>query len=57
MLGKLLDVPSSQKQVIQVSLFLKNSDMDSENFSSLILLSVSDGQKSDSSKVVSCIGI
>ena len=31
--------------------------MDSENFSSLISLSVSDGQKTDSSKVVSVIGI
>ena len=33
------------------------SDMDSENLSSLIQLSVSDGQKTDSSKVVSVIGI
>ena len=31
--------------------------MDSENFSSLIQLSVSDGQKTDISKVVSVIGI
>ena len=31
--------------------------MDSENLSSLIQLSVSDGQKTDSSKDVSCIGI
>ena len=31
--------------------------MDSENLSSLIRLSVSDGQKTDSSKVVSVIGI
>ena len=31
--------------------------MESENFSSLIQLSVSDGQKSDSSKVVSFIGV
>ena len=31
--------------------------MDSENLSSLIQLSVSDGQKTDSSKVVSVIGI
>ena len=30
--------------------------MDSENLSSLIRLSVSDGQKTDSSKVVSVIG-
>ena len=31
--------------------------MESENLSSLILLSVSDGQKTESSKVVSFIGI
>ena len=31
--------------------------MDSEKFSSLIRLSVSDGQKTDSSKVASVIGI
>ena len=31
--------------------------MDSENLSSLIPLSVSDGQKTDSSKVASFIGI
>ena len=31
--------------------------MDSENLSSLIRLSVSDGKKKDSSKVVSVIGI
>ena len=31
--------------------------MDSENLSSLIRLSVSDGQKTDSSKVISIIGI
>ena len=40
------------KQVTDVSLVLKDSDMDSENLSSLIRLSVSDGQKTDSSKVV-----
>ena len=51
----LLYVKSPQKQVIDVSLVLKNSDMDSENLSSLIQLSVSDGQKTDSSKVVSVI--
>ena len=44
-------------QVTDVSLVLKDSDMDSENLSSLIRLSVSDGQKTDSSEVVSCIGI
>ena len=42
-------VTSSQKQVTDVSLVLKDSDMDSENLSSLIRLSVSDGQKTDSS--------
>ena len=53
----LLNVTSPQKQVTDVSLVLKDSDMDSENLSSLIRLSVSDGQKTDSSKVVSFIGI
>ena len=53
----LLYVTSTQKQVTDVSLVLKDSDMDSENLSSLIQLSVSDGQKTDSSKVVSFIGI
>ena len=52
-----LYVTSPQKQVTDVSLILKDSDMDSENLSSLIRLSVSDGQKTDSSKVVSVIGI
>ena len=46
-----------QKQVIGVSLVLKDSDTESENLSSLIRFSVSDGQKTDSSKVVSFIGI
>ena len=55
--GNLLYVTSPQKQVTDVSLVLKDSDMDSENLSSLIRLSVSDGQKTDSSKVVSDIGI
>ena len=41
----LLYVTSPQKQVTDVSLVLKDSDMDSENLSSLIRLSVSDGQK------------
>ena len=45
------------KAVTDVSLVLKDSDMDSENLSSLIRLSVSNGQKTDSSKVVSVIGI
>ena len=53
----LLYVMSPQKQVTDVSLVLKDSDMDSENLSSLIWLSVSDGQKTASSKVVSFIGI
>ena len=53
----LLYMTSPQKQVTDVSLVLKDSDMDSENLSSLIRLSVSDGQKTDSSKVVSVIGI
>ena len=48
---------SWQKQVTNFSLVLKDSDMSSENLSSLILLSVSDGQKTDSSKVISIIGI
>ena len=34
-----------------------DTDMESENLSSLIRLSVSDGQKTDSSKNVSFIGI
>ena len=53
----LLYVTSPQKQVTDVSLVLKDSDMDSENLNSLIRLSVSDGQKTDTSKVVSVIGI
>ena len=52
-----LYITSPQKQVTDVSLILKDSDMDSENLSSLIRLSVSDGQKTDSSKVLSFIGI
>ena len=38
------------KQVTDLSLVLKDSDMESENLSSLIRLSVSDGQKTDSFK-------
>ena len=53
----LLYVTSPPKQVTDVSLVLKDSDKDSENLSSLIPLSVSDGQKTDSSKVISVIGI
>ena len=48
----LLYVTSPQKEVTDVSLVFKDSDMDSENLSVLIPLSVSDGQK-----VVSVIGI
>ena len=48
---ELLYVTSPHKQVTDVSLVLKNSDMDSENLSSLIRLSVSDDQKTDSTKV------
>ena len=42
-----------KKQVASVSLVLKDSDMESENLSLLIRLSVSDGQKTVSSKDVS----
>ena len=48
---------SPQKQVTDVSLVLKDSDIDSENLSSLIRLSISDGQKTDSSNVVSFVGL
>ena len=57
MLCNLLYVTSLRKQVTDVSLVLKDSDMDSENLSSLIRLSVSDSQKTDSSKFASVIGI
>ena len=43
----LLYVTSLQKQVTDVSLVLKDSDTESENLSSLIRLSVSDGQKTE----------
>ena len=43
------------RNVADVRLVLKDSDMDSENLSSLIWLSESDGQKTDSSMVVSVI--
>ena len=45
------------KQVTHVSLVSKDSDTESENLSSLNRLYVSDGQKTDSSKDVSFIGI
>ena len=57
MLENLLYVTLLQKQETNVSLVLKDSDTDSENLSSLIQLSVSDSQKTDSSNVVSFIGI
>ena len=44
-------------RITDVSLFLKDNDTESENLSLLIRFSVSDGQKTDSSKVVSFIGI
>ena len=44
-------------QVTNVCLVLKASDTESENLSSLILFSVSDGQKTDSSNVyiIKCV--
>ena len=56
-LKSFLYVTSPQKQVTDVSLVVKDSDMESENLSSVIRLSVSDGQKTDSLNVVSFIGI
>ena len=53
----LLNETLPQKQVTDVSLVLQDSDMESENLSSLIQLSISDGRKTDSSKGVSLIGI
>ena len=60
--GSMLEIYFTQRyepqiQVTDVNLVLKDSDTDSENLSSLIRLSVSDGQKTDSSNVVSVIGI
>ena len=57
MLENLLYVTSPQKQETDVSLVSKDSDTESENLSSLIRFSVSDSQKTDSSKDVSFIGI
>ena len=48
---------SPQKQVTNVCLVLKDSDTQSENLGWLILLSESDGQKTDISKAASFIGI
>ena len=56
MLENLLYVTSPKKQLTDISLVLKDSDTESENLSLLIRLSVSDSQKTDSSKVVSFIG-
>ena len=50
-------VTSPQTLETDVSLVLKDNDMDSKNLNWLIRLSVSDGQKTDTSKVVSFIGI
>ena len=44
------------KQVTRASLVLKDSDTESENLSSLIRLSVTDGQKIDSSKDI-CVKV
>ena len=57
--GSMLEIylTSLQQQVTDVSLVLKDSDTDSENLNSLIRLSVSGDQKTDSSKDVSFIGI
>ena len=43
--------------IAQISMSLKDCDMESENLSLLIQLSVSNGQKTDSSKDVSFMGI
>ena len=43
--GNSFHVTSPQKQVTNVSIVLKDSDTESENLSSLIRLSVLDGQK------------
>ena len=45
------------KQVTYVSLVFKDSDTESENLSLLIRLSVSDSQKTESSKDVSIIEV
>ena len=55
MLEILLYATSLQIQITNVSFFLKDSKTDSENLSLLIRLSVSLGQKTDSSNVVSFI--
>ena len=45
------------KQVTDVSLVLKDCDTESQNLSSLVRLSVSDGQRTDTSSGASFIGI
>ena len=57
MLENLLYKASPQKQETDISLVLKDSDKESENLSLLIRFSVSDSQKTGSSKDVSFIGI
>ena len=51
------NVPAKTGDQRYCSFVLKDSGTDSENLSSLIRLSVSDGQKTDSSKDVSLRGI
>ena len=53
----LLYIISRQLQITNVSLVLKDRGMESENLIMLIRLSVSDGPKTNSSKVASFIGI
>ena len=48
---EILYVTSPQKQVTKVSLVLKDSDTESKNLSSLIGLSVSEGQKQTVQKI------
>ena len=48
---------SPQRQETDLSLVLKDSDTETENLSSLVWFSVSESQKTDSSKDVSLIGI
>ena len=50
-------ITSPQERVTDVSLVLKDSDMESESLSSLIRLSISESQKTHSPKDVSFIGI
>ena len=52
----LLHITLLQKQLADISHVLKDSDTEPEKLSSLVLLSVSDSQKPDSSSDVSFIG-